>query len=741
MTALNLVRCGFLVETCRQLGEALVESWHAHGDVPVIPPDEDHLVFARRMIAQRCLYGVDKNPVAVDLTKMSLWLVTLAKGHALTFVDHAMRCGDSLVGLSQKQIAAFHWNPSPQMGLIEERIRRLINTVSNHRSQILSARDDVPYSLLKQKLNAAEDALSLPRQVGDAVVAAFFAADKPKDRENTRLALNDQLMQDLKSQGFIQVNGKIDAAIVALNTEAKGLKPFHWEIEFPEVFQRENHGFDAVVGNPRFMGGTLISAALSKRYLEYLKSRFSEAGDRADFVVYFFRSVFGHLGRKSSAGLIATNTIWQGDSRRAGLCPICLQKGVIFNARRRYKWPAGAAVIVSVVHFSKGLEHDRYLLDDKPVRRISAYLLEGDIDTNPHSLQENWGLATKGVELYGSGFIFDDGDSSCTPLHVMRELEAANPRNAERISKYLGGDDVNKSPVHASERFVINFGTMNEQQVRAWPDLFQIVEDKVKPYRLSKAPDVARAPWWLYWRTRSEFFGRIATMPQLLVCSRHQPHWAVAKVDASSVLSEALVVFAFTGWQAFALLQSRVHENWARFFGSSIKDDLRYTPSDCFETFPFAKNWQTRRDLEVGGKEYSEFRAALMIRNNEGLTKTYNRFHDPGERDSDIFKLREFHAAMDRAVLDAYGWSDIPTACQFLLDYEVDEEEWGNKKKPWRYRWPDEVRDEVLARLLELNAKRAKEEEVSGAAAAKKAAKEAPRKHAPKKSGMENLFS
>ena len=145
---------------------------------------------------------------------------------------------------------------------------------------------------------------------------------------------------------------------------------------------------------------------------------------------------------------------------------------------------------------------------------------------------------------------------------------------------------------------------------------------------------------------------------------------------------------------------------------SSVVDEGRSPlhPSDCFETFPFPENWETDPALEAAGKAYYEFRAALMVRNNEGLTKTYNRFHDPDERDPDIVKLRELHAAMDRAVLDAYGWSDIPTDCEFLLDYEIDEEEWGNKKKPYRYRWPDEVRDEVLARLLELNAERAKEE-------------------------------
>ena len=167
-------------------------------------------------------------------------------------------------------------------------------------------------------------------------------------------------------------------------------------------------------------------------------------------------------------------------------------------------------------------------------------------------------------------------------------------------------------------------------------------------------------------------------------------------------------------YAAFSILQARLHETWARFMGSSMKDDLRYAPSDCFETFPFPQDWETHSSLEVVGEEYYEFRAALMVQNDEGLTKTYNRFHDPYESDASIVELRRLHAAMDRAVLDAYDWADIPTDCEFLLDYEIDEETWGNKKKPYRYRWPNDVRDEVLARLLELNAERAAEEERAG---------------------------
>jgi hypothetical protein len=106
-----------------------------------------------------------------------------------------------------------------------------------------------------------------------------------------------------------------------------------------------------------------------------------------------------------------------------------------------------------------------------------------------------------------------------------------------------------------------------------------------------------------------------------------------------------------------------------------------------------------------------------MVENNEGLTKTYNRFHDPEETDPRILELRRLHSAMDRAVLRAYGWDDVPTDCEFLLDYEIDEQTWNpRKKKPWRYRWPDHVRDDVLARLLDLNAERARAERAAGKA-------------------------
>jgi hypothetical protein len=290
---------------------------------------------------------------------------------------------------------------------------------------------------------------------------------------------------------------------------------------------------------------------------------------------------------------------------------------------------------------------------------------------------------------------------------------------------------------------VINFGERSEEECRGrWPDLMAIVEAKVKPGRQSQGSIVNPNRWWMFARPASNLADASRGLERVLAIPRVCQYTSFTILQAEAVFSEQLIVFPLDNTEAaISALQSRPHEVWVRFFASTFGDGLRYTPSDCFETFPFPENWDDNPALEAAGKAYYEFRAALMVRNDEGLTKTYNRFHNPDERDSEILKLRELHAAMDRVVLDAYGWSDIKTNCEFLLDYEIEEEGWGDKKKPWRFRWPDEVRNEVLARLLELNAERAKEEARSGAVAAKKRGKKTGAKREFKTPDKEDLFS
>jgi len=714
----------FLVETCRQLGDALVEAWHFHEEMPSIPVDEDEIVYARRMIAQRCLYGVDKNPVAVDLSKVSLWLVTLAKDHAFTFMDHALRHGDSLVGLSRRQIEVFHWDfkaKSTSRGFETMAILKQVDKVKNLRKAIREAREDTPDMELQKLWNEAQAEMDQVRIYGDLVIAAFFEGSKPKEREAIRSEYSDAV-----------VNGEVEQYRDWLNEKRhsdKPMVPFHWEIEFPEVFERDNPGFDGIVGNPPFAGKNTTASGNIDHYPQWLQEIHEESHGNSDLVAHFFRRSFNLLREQGAFGLIATNTIAQGDTRSTGLRWICHHEGEIYCAQKRVKWPGLAAVVVSVLHVIKGSFKGKKFLDRRPVELITTFLFHQGGHDNPERLKTNSGISFIGSYILGMGFTFDDTDTKgiATPIVEMHRLIEQNSLNQEVIFPYIGGSEINTSPTHSHHRYVISFGDRPENECRDnWPELLNIVERKVKPDRISLPPknnwnrDVAER-WWQFGADRKELKTAISCLDRVLLISRVGQQAAFTFHATGVVFSESLVVFSFQAYSAFSSLQSRPHEIWARFFGSSMKDDLRYTPSDCFETFPFPENWQNHPVLEAAGKEYYEFRAALMVRNDEGLTKTYNRFHDPYEKDPEILHLRDLHSAMDRAVLDAYGWSDIKTDCEFLLDYEIDnEEEWGNKKKPWRYRWPEEVHDEVLARLLELNSERARLDAISGIVAKKK---------------------
>jgi hypothetical protein len=344
------------------------------------------------------------------------------------------------------------------------------------------------------------------------------------------------------------------------------------------------------------------------------------------------------------------------------------------------------------------------------------------------ALSVNEGRSFIGNFVNGAGFTFEDGNPDATSLQEMNALLLRNPASSAVIFPYIGGEEVLNDPEHKHRRHVINFAARSESESRLWPEVMSLIEAKVLPVRLKDKRDSYRKYWWHHAEKRPELWATTQGLSAVLFHPNLSVHLAFAFLPRSTVVGAPHNVFALSAKSSFCVLQSRVHEFWARFFGSSLEDRLRYTPSDCFEPFPFPAALYPLGSpppspqldaLEAIGKEYYEFRASLMadeaVRMQlmgglppEGLTKTYNHFHDPDCELPGIVTLRALHAQMDRAVLDAYGWQDIQPSCEFLLDYEEEEaegEEAGGrrKKKPWRYRWPDEVRDEVLARLLELN--------------------------------------
>lgn len=748
----------FLVEACRALGERLVMAWARWPQTrPTIPPDEDEPLHARRLVAQRCLYGVDRNPRAVDLAKLSLWLATLARDHEFTFLDHALKCGDSLVGLDDRQIAAMAWSPDARgLPLFRKYIADKVTEVATKRAEIQAAHDDTMRTILEQKHRAVETVIETVRVPGDAVLSAFFGEEKPKAREKRR-----EKIENLVLEGGASAWDQLTTAAASLHQGDHPIRPFHWPIEFPEVFRREPAGFDAIVGNPPFLGGTNISGANGSAYKDYLQATVEESSGKGDLCAHFFRRGFSILRSGGTFGLVATNTISQGATREMSLRVILRSGGRIIRAVPRLRWPGSAAVIVSIVHVLKGpFQFGRTpLLNEVSVERISAYLVAGQYDESPSALFSNKGISFNGSKIYGNGFTFDDADTKrlASPISKMKELLERDSNNRIVIKPYLGGEEASNDPAHRHRRYVIDFGDMplrrepllpswlsaqtdQRKQWLAggvvpadfpfstasdWPDLLQIVEASVRPERLkSKNADVRAFPWWKFWRPRNELYRTIVANSHCLVANAGaSPHHAIARLPVGATFSHALAVFAYSKFAPFAALQARPHEVWARFFASSMKDDLRYTPSDCFETFPFPPGFETSPALEAAGQAYHDFRAALMVENDQGMTKTYNRFHDPLERSPGIQRLRELHADMDRAVLAAYGWDDLAARAEPVF-LEKPADEYGKGFKPGepeddhtyqgRLFWPSDFRDEVLARLLALNAERAAAEKAAG---------------------------
>ena len=495
---------------------------------------------------------------------------------------------------------------------------------------------------------------------------------------------------------------------------------FHWQIEFPEVFARENGGFDAIFGNPPFAGKNTLINGNHEYYVPWIQSLHEGAHGNSDLVAHFFRRTFNLIRESGTLGLIATNTISQGDTRTSGLRWICNNGGSIYSAIRQFKWPGMAAVTVSVIHLIQSSTAISRSLDGRQVEKITAFLFHDGTNDDPLPLRRNLDRCLQGAIAFGSGFIFDDTDESTNSLEEMRKLQETYGNANEVIFPYLGGDEILNDPRQMHFRFAIDFGLMDEEKARSYGRVFEIVESGVKPMRLAQNRQSRAKYWWRWGETAPALRRATANLTKSLCHPFTATYLSFCFVPTSTILAGPHYRLTLDSYAAFAPLQSRLHELWVRFFSSSMEDRLRYAPSDSFDTFPFTDGFEKDSKLEVVGRNYYDERSSLMIRNNEGLTKTYNRFHDPDERSADILKLRELHAAMDRAVLDAYGWTDIPTDCQFLLDYEEDEDvdtdtqlspkRGKGKKKPWRYRWPDEVRDEVLARLLALNAERAKEE-------------------------------
>ena len=334
--------CGsgaFLVQADRYLAERLVEAWEdaerQHPGVPGITPEgtastgaaneeqliptdaDERLAFARRIVAQRCLYGVDKNPLAVEMAKLSIWLLTLAKDKPFTFLDHAIRPGDSLVGVSDTdQLMTFSLDRQGTATLDRIIIKKL-DHVKLMRDQLTRLPENDAADVERKRLMFAniQDQSKRLTFAADLLLAASWKPGRADEREQR---LKDALFE-VEYQFRDKNASELEAQAAEVRRQAGLPLPFHWPLEFPEVFI-DRGGFDAFVGNSPFMGGHKITGNLGNDYRDYLVEHLAQdKRGSADLCAYFFLRIEGLLRMGGQAGLLATNTIAQGDTREVGL--------------------------------------------------------------------------------------------------------------------------------------------------------------------------------------------------------------------------------------------------------------------------------------------------------------------------------------------------------------------------------------------------------------------------------------
>jgi methylase of polypeptide subunit release factors len=729
-------------------------------------PTPSVLRVAVRDVIRHCIYGVDLNPLAVELCKVALWLEAHEPGEPLNFLDHHIKCGNAIVGLAhaeelEKGIASEAFKTLPgdekevalslkkqnekEIKMAEAESKSLGQQVTLDSIQDLDnslkaiQQEFVKFSVLPENTtNEIEQKEKVYReltngkkwwrlkQLADLQVAQFFIPKTQANKE--KFTTHGQYRMYLKQGTQILDRG----SALAISAEKRF---FHWFLEFPEVFQRG--GFDCILGNPPYLGGSKISSSYGVEFANFLSASYEESKGMADFVTYFFKRDFELICKGGFISLLTTDSISQGITRESSL-DYLLKMGSLNFAIKSIPWPGIAAVNVSIVTFFKGKWHGPIVLNNNPVSYINSLLDEGENIGNPFQLMSNSSLIFTGSKVYGEGFVINSKEREY--------FISSSKKNIDVIFPYLSGDDIAKSVGIKPEKYVINFRDWNSQFCEInYPEPFWRIAELVRPERQKlKGDESAKNNWWQYQRIRKELYDKIKDFENVIVIAQTAKYILPTLVKNNWIYSVKVIVFSVNSNELLALLNSSIHNEWVWKYSTTMgSSTIQYSTSQCFENFPLPSNC---KGLEQLGNLYQIHRTKVLSNIQYGLTKGYNLFHDPalGENKMDenakqitalknhlnamsgvwsfndaivgVIQLRDLHRVMDEAVLEAYGWHrDDPKwgkAIQLRHDfYEVD---YLPENDRVRYTIHPEARKEVLKRLLQLNHERYAEEVAAG---------------------------
>lgn len=734
-------------------------------------PTPSVLRIAVRDVIKNCIYGVDLNPLAVELCKVALWLEAHEPGEPLNFLDHHIKCGNAIVGLAhaeeldkgiaseafktlpgdEKEVAAafkkrndLERKTSGQLTIIDEKkIDNELKEVQAEFKTFSKLPENTPEQIAKKEkayldLTNGKKWWRL-KQLADLQVAQFFIPKTTTNKE--ALTSNSQYMNYLKQGTQILDRG----ASMAVSAEKRF---FHWFLEFPEVFQGANTengrsgGFDCILGNPPYLGGQRLTTNYGNPFLSFLKTNYTFTSGACDLITYFIRRIDSIIKQDCFFSIISTSSISQGDTREGSLKAIIENGSNICFAVKSLRWPGVANIDVALLSVFKGEFKRKLYLNNQQVDSISSYLDNEELTESPKSIVKNSSKSFIGSFVLGMGFILND--------ELAKQIISENNKYNNVIVPYLNGDDLNSNPSQTPSRLVINFYDWNEEYCKTnYPKCYEILSRDVKPIRENDNRKSYRDNWWKFAEKRPKLYEQIKTLSSVLAISRRSKHVVFSILPKGIVYSEATVVLAIESKMIFSVISSSIHDVWAWKYGGTLgSTTIAYNPSDIFETYPFPEklNLSQETKIETNGDSYHEYRKKLMLSMQLGLTKTYNLFHSsafnlnlPNDKDKQftflqkhiektpdiisfneavrgVQKLRELHKEMDEAVLEAYGWhQDDPkwgSAIQLRHDfYEVD---YLPENDRVRYTIHPDARKEVLKRLLQLNHERYAEEVAAG---------------------------
>lgn len=691
---------------------------------------------AMRDVIRNCVYGVDKNPLAVELCKVALWLEAHNPGEPLNFLDHHIKCGDAIVGLAHREELEKGIPDEAFRALTEEEKKQGVaaslarrnklerkdrvgnstqikadyenTTIANVQEAMEEYKNFVKLSettpeeiALKQKAYKQfldGKGYTFLKAMSDTMVAQFFI---PKN-----IANKDKLMTDGDFRTIMKGYGGWQNQKTAMATAiAHDQRFFHWFLEFPDVDQQ--NGFDCILGNPPYLGGSKLSTHYGYEFLNFIHLYYSPAGGRCDLAAYFLRRDFQIIVETGFTSIITTNSVNQGETRDGGLDYIEKNNGKINFAFKSIKWPGKAAVEVTLVGFTKTTAQLKLIIDGKEVKSINSFLTNNEFLSKPYSLISNRNKAFQGSNIYGKGFILTKEEAF--------DLINRNSKNKEVIFEYLTGDEINNNPKHSPDRFVINFWNRTEEESKEFKECYELIKSRVKPERDKVNRERYRSVWWQFGEKCENLYKHTKLLKKVIGLSRVTKYVQPCLLENNGIFSDATVIFSESSYSFLAILNSTFHYEWCNFSSSALASTVRYNPSDCITNFPLNKNILSHETLVNAGKSYELHRQGILEGLNMGLTKTYNLFHrkdlsvadvqKESKKDihvceskfEDILILRDLHKNINESFLEAYGWSDIQLKHDF---YEIEYLPIGDNVRFSVH--PDSVK-EVLKRLLELN--------------------------------------